>query len=263
MFTNKKKKIKHENWCVLKPKEILKCQFCNKELKRPCALGIHERTCHKNPNRKPLENHVSGWKFVNHKKAPYGTWKCSVCSLIFNTKNEMEKHMRDTHATEHICKFCGEKFETFYSLAGHVKGCIKNPNYDNNRKNAGNKQNSMSNEQKEILSKAMKKRHPKGKQCINYSEKACEFMNKLNEEKGWNLQHACNGGEIRCGRYSIDGYDKNLNIAFEYDEIRHYEDVSKNILKEEDIKRMNIIKEKLHCRFFRYNEKLKLLYEVT
>ena len=264
MFTNKKKKIKHENCCILKPKEILKCQFCNKELKRQCALGIHERTCHKNPNRRPLVNNGNGWKYANkHKKAPYGTWMCSVCSLIFNTKYEMEKHMRDTHPTEHICKFCGEKFESFYTLSGHVKGCIKNPNYENNRKAIKPKNKPMSLEQKEKLSKIMKNRHTKGKQCINYSEKACKFIDKLNEERGWNLQHALNGGEIRCGRYYLDGYDKELNIAFEYDELRHYTNAQLNILCEKDVKKMNFIKKKFNCRFFRYNEKLDLLYEIT
>ena len=92
-----------------------------------------------------------------------------------------------------------------------------------------------------------------------YSFTACEFINKLNEEKGWNLQHAENGGEIRVGNYYLDGYDSNLNIAFEYDEKRHYN--SNGELNEKDIKKMTYIKENLHCRFFRYNEKTNELKE--
>ena len=97
---------------------------------------------------------------------------------------------------------------------------------------------------------------------LNYSVKGCAYMNKLNEEKHWNLQHAENGGEILCLGYWIDGYDKDLNIAFEYDEPKHYKDKEHNILSEYDIKRMNKIKDKLHCEFWRYNEYLDLLYKV-
>ena len=44
------------------------CKFCNKKLKRPCALAIHERTCKLNPNRRPLENHVNGFAEYNNRR---------------------------------------------------------------------------------------------------------------------------------------------------------------------------------------------------
>lgn len=94
-----------------------------------------------------------------------------------------------------------------------------------------------------------------------FSETACSYIDKLNEQNHWHLQHALNGGEITCGPYYLDGYDKELNIAFEYDEPAHYSNVTKNQLNERDEIRMKFIKEKLNCRFFRYNEKLNLLYE--
>jgi len=75
------------------------------------------------------------------------------------------------------------------------------------------------------------------------------------------LQHALNGGEITVGPYYLDGYDKELNMAFEYDEPAHYVDVHNNILTERDKSRMQYIKEQLHCKFVRYNEQLNLLYE--
>ena len=59
------------------------CHYCGKNLKRPCALGIHERTCKLNPNRKPLENHVCGYAI----------------------------HKKKTNHSENIessCKFCGK-----------------------------------------------------------------------------------------------------------------------------------------------------------
>lgn len=94
------------------------------------------------------------------------------------------------------------------------------------------------------------------------SKIACAYIDKLNEAKGWHLQHGMNGGEIIVGGYYLDGYDKELNIAFEYDEPPHYLDVQNNILKERDIRRMKYIHNKLNCRFFRYNERKDYLYEV-
>lgn len=94
-----------------------------------------------------------------------------------------------------------------------------------------------------------------------FSKIACEYIDELNKKNNWNLQHALNGGEISVGPYYLDGYDKDLNIAFEYDEPAHYIDINNNILSEHDISRMQYIKEQLHCKFIRYNARLKLLYE--
>lgn len=97
---------------------------------------------------------------------------------------------------------------------------------------------------------------------VNYNKNACKYIDALNEKKGWNLQHAENGGEFEFEGYFLDGYDKIRNIAFEYDEPRHYSDVYNNKLKEKDIYRQNFIIKKLGCKFYRYNEKLGLLYEI-
>lgn len=96
-----------------------------------------------------------------------------------------------------------------------------------------------------------------------YSHKACEYINKLNEEKHWNLQHAENGGEYFIAGYFVDGYDKDLNIVFEYDEPAHYINKEENILKDRDIQRQQNIINKLNCEFWRYNEYLNFLYKVN
>lgn len=95
-----------------------------------------------------------------------------------------------------------------------------------------------------------------------YSHKACEFINFLNKENNWNLQHAENGGEISICGYFVDGYDKDLNIVFEYDEPAHYKNKENNILKDKDIKRQQNIINELQCEFWRYNEYLNLLYKI-
>jgi hypothetical protein len=88
-----------------------------------------------------------------------------------------------------------------------------------------------------------------------YNPLACEYFDQLNKTSGWKLQHAKNGGEIRCNVYFLDAYDKENNVVVEYDEPYHY-DVYGN-LKERDAKRMEYIMKKLHCKFFRYNATTK------
>lgn len=95
-----------------------------------------------------------------------------------------------------------------------------------------------------------------------YNPKQIAYIEGLNRKYGWNLQHAENGGEFSIIGYFLDGYDKELNIVFEYDEKRHYKDWKCNILTDKDVQRQANIINELHCRFFRYNEKLDLFYEV-
>lgn len=147
------------------------------------------------------------------------------------------------------CK-CGQTFLTRRLLNAHKHCC----NFLIEKKNQ-----KLKKEKQKIRKKNFKR-----KNCAaNYSIKACEFINDLNEMFNINLQHAMNGGEINVCGFFIDGFDKKLNIAFEYDERSHYIDVKNNILHERDIKRMNFIHTETNCRFFRYNEKENLLYEVT
>lgn len=69
-------------------KLLYKCRYCNKELMRPCALAIHERTCRLNPNRKPFENHICNWPG----RKPMNNWKCKFCGEIFETRQLMAAH---------------------------------------------------------------------------------------------------------------------------------------------------------------------------
>ena len=94
-----------------------------------------------------------------------------------------------------------------------------------------------------------------------FNKRACKYLDKLNKETGWNLKHAMNGGEeVVCG-YWVDGYDKDKNVIVEYDEKKHYR--ADGNLRQKDIKRQEEIIKTLHCKFYRYNEVLDRLYEVT
>ena len=102
-----------------------------------------------------------------------------------------------------------------------------------------------------------------GKIQANFSVKACKYIDKLNKENNWKLQHALNGGEVRIGNYWVDGYDKINKIIFEYDERKHYISGT-NILKQKDINRQNKILSLLgdDWTLYRYNENLNIFYKV-
>ena len=104
-----------------------------------------------------------------------------------------------------------------------------------------------------------KRRKIQNFQC-NYNETACKFIDELNIKNNWHLQHAMNGGEIHVGPYSLDGYDKNLNIVFEYDENKPKHTSLKGQIK--DKYRQLYIMEKLNCEFWRYSERENLLYKI-
>jgi hypothetical protein len=94
-----------------------------------------------------------------------------------------------------------------------------------------------------------------------YSKKACYFVDELNKKFGWNLVHAENGGEYEIDGYSLDGYDTNKNIIFEYDEPHHYN--FDGSLKKKDIQRQNdLIKSLNPIEFWRYDEKRNLMYNT-
>lgn len=187
------------------------------------SLVQHECRCPSNPNRKAFDN-VTKYVVENIK----GQTK-ETCEQI---KNQALK------------------------LVGH-KGYWKDKKGTFSEKNhSESSKKKCSESTKEYISKS-------GAPGVRFSIEACSYIDKLNADQNFNFQHALNGGEIKIGRYHVDGYDKNRNIVFEYDEPKHYKDVDKNILSDYDIKRQNEIINKLHCSFMRYNSKLNLLYTIN
>lgn len=99
----------------------------------------------------------------------------------------------------------------------------------------------------------------------NYNTNACGFIDLLNDVYGWDLQHALNGKEVCVGGYFPDGYDKDRNIIFEYDESHHY--YANGELKPEDRDRQNDMMKYFEMknitpRFIRYDLKRNKLYLV-
>jgi hypothetical protein len=96
----------------------------------------------------------------------------------------------------------------------------------------------------------------------NYNPIACNYFNMLNTEKKWELQHALNGGEVRCAGYFLDAYDRKRNIVVEYDEPSHYTFGGKLKIKD-TLRQERIIRRLKPFLFLRFNERKNELYEVT
>lgn len=97
----------------------------------------------------------------------------------------------------------------------------------------------------ERLQKTHRNFHP------GYNTKACTLFDNIMEFMGIKIQHALNGGEYHIKElgYFVDGYDKENNVVFEYDERAHY-DVYGH-LNERDIRKQIEIENFLNCRFIR------------
>lgn len=183
-------------------------------------------------------------------------WICQYCKQIFCTRKKLYEHYKE----------CEEKAKLPVDYLG------KTINLEGQRKSAETiKRKYASGELKGIskphtpesrakLAEKMRKRKNIIDCQCNYNETACKFIDELNIKNNWNLQHAMNGGEYKIGPYHVDGYDKELNIVFEYDEKHSKHTQIKGILR--DKCRQAYIIEKLNCEFWRYSEKDNLLYKI-
>jgi len=81
----------------------------------------------------------------------------------------------------------------------------------------------------------------------NFNPKACKIFNNISEKKNIHIQHAMNGGEfyIKELGYWVDGYDKENNTVYEFDEKYHDFQKEKDIIREQEI--INL----LGCEFIR------------
>ena len=92
-----------------------------------------------------------------------------------------------------------------------------------------------------------------GNQIVpSYNSKACKLFDKMMKENNIHIQHAMNGGEyyIKELGYWVDGYDKENNIVYEFDEKYHNSEKQKN----KDLIRQNEIINYIDCIFIRIKE---------
>lgn len=99
--------------------------------------------------------------------------------------------------------------------------------------------------------------------CINYNPKAVDFIEEMFNSLPypWKFQHAKNGGEFLYRGYYADGYCKEYNVWFEYDEPSHFD--KDGNLKQKDRERMEEIIKYLGCSFWRWNEESQELHQYN
>lgn len=200
------------------------CKYCGKECKNKNSLSQHEIRCKENPNKINLE-YLSNRDYSN---------------FNFNPSNQFMKAKKLGLPIPEVSE------ETRIKIGNGWRG--------------KHLPESMKEKQRIGFYNYKSKLH--GKFNCSYNPKACIYIDNLNKQNNWKLQHAENGGEqFICG-YFVDGYDKELNIVFEYDEPTHYKNVNKSILKDKDLQRQQNIINYLGCEFWRYNEKIDLLYKI-
>jgi hypothetical protein len=94
-----------------------------------------------------------------------------------------------------------------------------------------------------------------GNQVIpSYNSNGCQIFENIMKENNSYIQHAMNGGEffIKELGYWTDGYDKENNIVYEFDEHHHFD--KNGNLSQKDIRRQQEIENLLNCRFIRIKD---------
>lgn len=92
----------------------------------------------------------------------------------------------------------------------------------------------------------------------SFNPTACNFIDDFGKKNGYNFQHALNGGEKWMCGFSLDGYDKEKNVIFEYDEMEH--EKFKNKIK--DVNRIKKLFENESIKeVIRYSEKFNKIYK--
>ena len=190
--------------------------------------------------------------------------KCPKCGDILLYSTKIERNRAEKNKSSCLsCSHLGKKFtdETKIKMSVKLVGNKHTLGYKHTEITKEKfRRKTISDKTREILRKRRWEQIERlGVKNANFNPKACQFIDNLNKERGWNLQHALNGGEVKISWYSVDGYDKERNIVFEYDEKSH----NSFRYKQKDLVRQKRIVEKVNpSLFIRYDEDTDILYEV-
>ena len=115
-----KQQIQQHKESLKLPNGMYKCEYCGKEHNGSYGSGrFCSKQCSKdyissknrNAHNPKVKAHLDKLRIegkVNHPRAPYGTWKCSLCGKIFDTKSKMQTHR---------CRFCRKRYSPLHKNA--------------------------------------------------------------------------------------------------------------------------------------------------
>jgi predicted RNA-binding Zn-ribbon protein involved in translation (DUF1610 family) len=209
------------------------CWYNSKKINSKC------KKCRVNARR--LQIPINGW-----------SRECPSCknTVIYTQKS----HLKYANKHNSICRDCFEMSKM--PIGGWVKICpeCKETQIYGTKKSldAAIKNNSSCNDCAAKICGAYL--------TTRYNPSACVFMDTYGSLNGYIFQHAKNIREYQVGRYFLDGYDKDKNVVFEYDEQHHFR--GGKLMPKDIVRQSKIIELIRPTAFFRYNEPNKILTEV-
>ena len=257
-------------------KETFKCEICNLYFTSPNGLGNHIKQLHKIETEKYYSEHL--------KKDDEGL--CKECNKKTNFislnkgfrtycgRSCSKKYQPNSKGWAYVKKegyFPWNKNKKMEEE--HKKNWIKSLENSGHWKNPWNKNKKMTDDYKRKWRKSTEsnvwktpseetKRKLRIKmieklKLINknfhppYNPKGCKYFNKIMDDNKCFIQHAENLGEYHIKElgYYLDGYDKENNIVYEWDEKNHYRE---GRLIDKDLKRQEEIIKFLNCKFIRF-----------
>ena len=226
-------------WSIIKNNAVCrKCADINRVKYIKNENGFYERTC-QSCNKIVLNKSRSGYK-----KAIKDNHLCySCCAKIKTPKIQPD----ESGLFIRFCPQCNKK--VFHTANSHRNTAVKKKRLCKNCSlvEAGNRP-----EVKQKLRDSFKKRASGKTGCFvpSYNPSSCVIFNKINSEVGLNGLHAENGGEYLINGYFLDYYDKELNLAIEFDESFH----KGKKYSIPDAIREDKIKSIINCTFLRIKE---------
>lgn len=167
--------------------------------------------------------YVSGFAFAKNTRAPYGTWKCNKCNIIFETRQKLSDHCHEFHPVPKGSSWNkGLTKDSDARIAKYVQ-----TNYKRNHYGKTTRGKPKSIEQRAKISASMKKFYKEHPELVPY--KLHHSSKESYPEKYFNelfIKENINGFKRD---YYVDGYyldyafiDKKVDV--EIDGSQHYVD---------------------------------------
>ena len=158
-----------------------------------------------------------------------------------------------------LCKKCATKESAKYADKSYFKTVEYREMMSDALKSSEKNKNKFTEEFREKLRIAKLNQIRKLGTQHTYNPNACKFIDEYGKQNGYNFRHAMNGGEKIIAGYSLDGYDEDKNIVFEYDEPKHN---SPSVKKNDKLREQRIIQKINPNMFIRYDEENNVLCDT-